>query len=356
MRVLVTGGAGYVGCRLVPRLLDLGYDVTVYDTLYFGNNLPKNDPLLRAVQGDVRDTEHLAAELQGVDTVLHLACISNDPSVELDESLSRTINYECFEPMVVAAKDAGVRRFVYCSTSSVYGISDAPNVTEEHPLVPITLYNRYKGMCEPLLFKHQDDDFCCTVIRPSTICGYSPRQRLDLAVNILTNLAVNKGVITVFGGRQMRPNLHIEDMVDAYLLLINAPKERIAGETFNIGKQNLSLADLAEKVKAVVETEFGRKVDIETQPLFDERSYQVNSDKIRRALGFQPKRTVEDAVADLCCAFRAGKLPDSLTDDKYVNVKRMRKIWEELYRGTPESEFDPLKGHLSEIDMVRMRA
>ena len=356
MRILVTGGAGFVGCRLVPRLLDAGHKVVVYDALYFGNNLPMKDPDLRVVKGDVRDTAYLAAWMCGSDVVLHLACISNDPSFELDESLSRTINYECFEPMVVAAKQAGVKRFVYCSTSSVYGISDAPNVTEDHPLVPITLYNKYKGMCEPLLFKHQSDDFTCTVIRPSTICGYSPRQRLDLAVNILTNLAVNKGVITVFGGKQLRPNLHIEDMVDAYLLLIDAPKERIAGETFNVGKQNLSLADLAVKVKAVVETEFPYNVEIETKPLFDERSYQVNSDKIKRVLGFAPKRTIEDAVADLCCAFRAGKLPDSLTDDRYFNVKRMHKVWEDTYRNAPDPEFDPLKGHLSEIDMVRMRA
>ena len=163
----------------------------------------------------------LAEALAGQDAVLHLACISNDASFELDEKLSETINYDCFEPMVIAAKKAGVKRFVYCSSSSVYGVSDSPDVTEDHPLVPLTLYNKFKGMCEPMLWKHKADDFTCVVIRPATVCGYSPRTRLDLSVNILTNHAVNKGTITVFGGNQMRPNLHVEDMVDAYLLMLD---------------------------------------------------------------------------------------------------------------------------------------
>jgi len=209
-------------------------------------------------------------------------------------------------------------------------------------------------MCEPLLFKHQSDDFTCVTIRPSTICGYGPRQRLDLAVNILTNLAVNKGVITVYGGKQMRPNLHIEDMVDCYMLLIDAPKKKIAGQTFNVGKQNLSIADLAELVKGVVMAECGIEATIETQPVFDERSYQVNSDKIKNVLGFVPSRSVADAVRDLCVAFRDGLLPNSLEDDRYYNVKRMQKVWPEIYKDAPPSAFDPAAGHLSEIDLKRM--
>ncbi|MEZ5785634.1 MAG: SDR family oxidoreductase [Xanthobacteraceae bacterium] len=325
--VLVTGGAGYVGHVLTPRLLDAGYNVTVYDALYFGCRLP-NRPNLRVIKGDIRDPAKLSEALAGQNAVLHLACISNDASFELDEKLSETINYQCFEPMVVAARNAGVSRFVYCSSSSVYGVSEAPDVTEEHPLVPLTLYNKFKGMCEPLLFKHKADDFTCVVIRPATVCGYSPRTRLDLSVNILTNHAVNKGTITVFGGAQMRPNLHVDDMADAYLLMLEAPQDKIQGEIFNIGFQNRSIADIAEIVKRVVEEEMPEKGEIKivTTPTNDMRSYHVNSEKVGRVLGFVPKRTIEDAVHDLARAFRNHLLPDSFDDDWYYNVRTMKAL------------------------------
>lgn len=326
-RVLVTGGAGYVGHVLTPRLLDEGYEVVVYDTMYFGNALPQGRAGLTVVQADVRDTKRFRAAVEGCDSVLHLACISNDPSFELDEGLSTSINYECFEPLVTTAKAAGVRRFVYCSSSSVYGVSDAPEVTEDHPLVPLTLYNKYKGMCEPLLFKHQTPDFTCVTIRPATLCGYSPRCRLDLTVNILTNHAVNRGKITVFGGAQKRPNLHIEDMVDAYLLMLRAPAEKIAGETFNIGYQNHTVMEIAQMVKSVVEQEMPAlaPIAIERTETNDNRSYHINSDKIARVLGFRPKRNIEDAVRDLCRAFTAGKLPNSLEDERYFNVRTLKQ-------------------------------
>ena len=325
--VLVTGGAGYVGHVLVPRLLESDYSVTVYDALYFGCRLP-NHPSLRVIQGDIRDTAALAQALTGQDAVLHLACISNDASFDLDEKLSTTINYDCFEPMVIAAKDAGVKRFVYCSSSSVYGVSDSPQVTEDHPLVPLTLYNKLKGLCEPLLWKHKADDFTCVVIRPATVCGYSPRMRLDLSVNILTNHAVNKGTITVFGGDQMRPNLHIEDMVDAYMLMLTAPHAKIHGETFNIGFQNHSIAELARTVKKVVEHDMPEhgEVNIVTTPSNDYRSYHVNSDKIGRVLGFKPMRSIEDAVRDVTRAFGNHLLPNSFDDDQYYNVRTMKKL------------------------------
>jgi nucleoside-diphosphate-sugar epimerase len=326
-KVLVTGGAGYVGHVLTPRLLAEGYEVTVYDALYFGCRLP-NDPKLRVIQGDIRDTSKLAHALEGQDAVLHLACISNDASFELDEKLSETINYACFEPMVLAAKKAGVKRFVYASSSSVYGVSDSPDVTEDHPLVPLTLYNKFKGMCEPILWKHKSDDFTSIVIRPATVCGYSPRTRLDLSVNILTNHAVNKGTITVFGGNQMRPNLHVEDMVDAYLVMLEAPHEKVHGETFNIGFQNHSIAEIANVVKRVVEEGMPEKGDIKivTTPSNDMRSYHVNSDKVKRVLGFTPKRSIEDAVRDLTRAFQNHLLPQSFDDDWYYNVRTMKKI------------------------------
>ncbi|HEX5864698.1 MAG TPA: SDR family oxidoreductase [Casimicrobiaceae bacterium] len=325
-KVVVTGGAGYVGHVLTPRLLAAGYQVTVYDTLYFGCRLP-NDPKLTVIKGDIRDAAKLTEVFKGQDAILHLACISNDASFELDPKLSETINYAAFEPMVLAAKKAGVQCFVYCSSSSVYGVSDSPDVTEEHPLVPLTLYNKYKGLCEPILLKHMSDDFTCVVIRPATICGYSPRTRLDLSVNILTNHAVNKGTITVFGGAQMRPNLHIDDMADAYLLMLEAPREKVHGETFNIGFQNHSIADLASIVKRVVEEEMPDhgEIKIVTTPSNDNRSYHVNSNKIQRVLGFKPKRSIEDAVRDLARGFRNYLLPNSFDDDWYYNVRTMKK-------------------------------
>jgi nucleoside-diphosphate-sugar epimerase len=325
--VLITGGAGYVGHVLTPRLLAAGYKVTVFDTLYFGANFP-NDPNLTVIKGDVRDTAKFKEAVKGQDAVLHLACISNDASFELDENLSKTINYDCFEALVVAAKEAKVKRFVYASSSSVYGVSDSPNVTEDHPLIPLTLYNKFKGMCEPLLWKHKADDFTCVTIRPATVCGYSPRTRLDLSVNILTNHAVNKGVITVFGGNQMRPNLHVEDMVDAYEMMLEAPHEKIHGETFNIGFQNYSIMDIAKMVQKVVQEEIpGREnIEIVTTPSNDNRSYHVNSDKVRRVLGFEPKRSIEDAVRDLARAFRNHLLENSFENDAYYNVRTMKKI------------------------------
>jgi nucleoside-diphosphate-sugar epimerase len=327
--VLVTGGAGYCGSLLVPQLLAEGYNVTVYDLLYFGDSfLPKDNPRLKVIPGDIRDLAKLNSALQNQDVVLSLACISNDASFELDESLSTTINLDAFEPMVVAAKKAGVKRFVYASSSSVYGVSDKPNVTEDHPLVPLTLYNKYKGMCEPLLLKHTDDRFVGVVFRPATVCGYAPRLRLDLSVNILTNHAVTNNKITVFGGSQLRPNLHVQDYADLCKLLLVAPTEKIANQIFNCGYQNMTIMEIAHMVKKVVEQELPQKapIDIVTTPTDDNRSYHINSDKIKKTLGFAPKHTIEEAVRDLCRAFRDGKIPNSFSDDRFYNVRTLKKL------------------------------
>ena len=327
-KVVVFGGGGYCGSVVVPQLVNEGWDVTVFDTFWYGTeHLPKN-PKLRLVQGDVRDIAKVTEALAGQQHVLHLSCISNDASFELDEKLSTSVNLDSFEPLVIAAKKAGVKRFVFASSSSVYGVSDKPDVTEDHPLVPLTLYNKYKGMCEPLLLKHTDKDFVGVVFRPATVCGYAPRQRLDLSVNILTNHAVNKGKITVFGGDQLRPNLHVQDYTDLCKLLLTAPDEKIANQIFNCGFQNMSIMDIAKTVKKVVEELFPEKgeIPIVVTSSDDPRSYHINSGKIKQALGFQPKHSIEDAVRDLCKAFREGKLPNSFDDNKYFNVRTMKAI------------------------------
>jgi len=324
----VTGGAGYVGCVLVPKLLSRGYRVTVFDLMLFGSDGLASHPNLEVVRGDIRDTAHVASAVRGSDAVIHLAAISNDPSFELDPDLSRSINFDSFEPMVVACKTAGVRRFVYASTSSVYGVSDSPEVTEEHPLVPLTDYNKYKGMSEPFLLKHQSPQFTTVVLRPATVFGYSPRMRLDLTVNILTNHAVNRGVITVFGGTQKRPNIHIDDLAELYISFLEWPDASIAGETFNAGYENHTVADLAEMVKRVVEAEMPERapVRIETTRSNDLRSYHVSSRKLAEKLRWAPARTIEDGVRDLCHAFKAGRLPRSLDDDKYINVRTVKAL------------------------------
>jgi nucleoside-diphosphate-sugar epimerase len=327
-KILVTGGAGYKGCILVPKLLAKGYEVVVFDLmLTYDRGLPEHKNLT-VIKGDIRDQKAYKKAVTGCDQVIHMACISNDPSYELDSNLSKTINYDCFENLVTDSKAAGVSRFIYISSSSVYGVSDAPAVTEEHPLLPLSEYNKYKGLCEPILFKHQSDNFTTVIFRPATVCGYSPRMRFDLSINILTNLAYNNGVITVFGGKQKRPNIHIEDITDLYVDAIEYPKEKIAGEIFNAGYENHTISQLAEFIKGVVEREFPQKapITIKTTESNDNRSYHVNSDKIARILGWKPKRTIEDAIKDICDAFRRGEFPDSLSNDKYSNVKTIKQL------------------------------
>lgn len=321
--VLVTGGAGYVGSVLVPKLLANGYRVKVLDLYLYGENVldaVKDHPDLEQIKGDIRDRALLEKVLPGTDAVIHLACISNDPSFELNPQLGKSINYDAFLGLVEVSRQCRVKRFIYASTSSVYGIKEEENVTEDLPLEPLTDYSKYKVLCEEVLLKEQSPDFTTVIARPATVCGYSPRLRLDLVVNILTNLAINTGRITVHGGQQKRPNIHIEDVTDFYVRLLEYPDEMVAGKIFNVGLENHRVSELADMVQKVVGKE---GVEIVTSPTSDNRSYHISSEKARRELGFELKHSVEEAIKDLRDAFQAGKIPNPMDDIRYYNIKTM---------------------------------
>lgn len=328
-KIFITGGAGYCGARLIPILLSEGYQITVFDKFYFGKEcMPKASKNLALIEGDIRDVQLLRNSSKGHDVFISLACISNDASFELDPKLSTSVNLDAFGPMVKCAKDNGIKLFIYASTSSVYGVSDQKNVTEEHPLVPLTLYNDFKGKCEPILFEHTDDDFVGVVFRPATVCGFSPRQRFDVTVNILTNLAVNRGEITVFGGDQLRPNLHILDYCEVLKLFLSSDTNLICNETFNVGYENLSINQIATMVRDTVLSQFDNMTDIKIvrSPSNDPRSYHINSEKIKNKLGFHPKFSIENAIIELCDAFKKKYYRNSLDNEIYYNVKRLKSI------------------------------
>ena len=321
-KILITGGAGYVGAVLVPCLLDEGYNVTVLDLMIYGEDVLKTHPKLVAIKGDIRDISLLIKIIPCHDAMIHLACISNDPSFELNPDLGKSINLDAFEPLVEISKASGVQRFIYASSSSVYGVKEEKDVHENMLLEPLTDYSRFKADCEKILAKYQSPEFTTVTIRPATVCGYSPRQRLDVVVNILTNLAFHKREISVFGGNQLRPNIHITDMVEAYLALLRAPKETIAGEIFNAGCENQTVLDLAETVQKVI----GDDVKLVATPTNDNRSYHISSKKIADKLEFVAKHTIKEAVEDLKRALESGLLPNSLENELYFNIKRMQSL------------------------------
>ncbi len=324
LSVCVTGGAGYVGAVLVPKLLAAGHRVTVLDWFLYGDDVLASvaqHPHLTKIVGDIRDETLLRRVLPEHDVVIHLACISNDPSFELNPDLGRAVNYEAFEPLVRMARECGVRRFVYASSSSVYGVKAEENVVEEMSLEPLTDYSRYKALCEDILLQQQRDDFVALILRPATVCGYSPRLRLDLTVNILTTHALTKGVITVFGGAQKRPNIHIDDMSDVYVRAMQWSDASIAGKIYNVGYHNHTVREIADIVRGVVSPD----VEIVTHATNDLRSYHVSSGKIAREHDFTAHRSIENAAQDLVAAFRAGKIRDPLTNPKYYNIKMMQQ-------------------------------
>ncbi len=324
-RVLITGGAGYVGSALVPSLLEKGFNVIVYDLYLYGEVFQKykGHPGLLEVKADIRDRSALLEASRGCDAMIHLACISNDPSYDLDPKLGKSINYDAFFNIIDAMKKNRIRRLIYASSSSVYGIKEQNDVTEDATLEPLTDYSRFKVACEKALADLKDCPFEYVVVRPATVCGYAPRLRLDVVVNILVmNALVNKK-IKIFGGDQLRPNINIKDMVRVYELLLEAPKEKIHGQIFNAGYQNYPVRRIAQIVKEACEDP---SIEFEVVPTDDNRSYHINSDKIRRVLGFENRFTIQDAVQSLVDAWKKGLINDPLNNPMYHNIKRMKEV------------------------------
>lgn len=322
-RVLVTGGAGYVGSILVPKLINRGLNVRILDLMLFGEhgleNIKNGCEIFR---GDIRDSKLVKECIKNTDYIIHLAAISNDPCSNLNPDLTRQVNYEATKNLAKLAKEEGITRFIFASSSSVYGIREEENVSENLELRPITIYSKTKALAEEAIKEFNDKDFSTTSIRSATICGYSPRQRLDLVVNIFASDAILKREITVNGGEQKRPNVHIDDITSLYAELLSIPKEKISGETFNYGKENYSLNQIAEIVGEIV----GEDVKIKKNPKTpDSRSYHISSEKIEQKLSLYPKKTIRDAVQDLKNAFEIGLIP-SPEDTKYRNVARMKEI------------------------------
>jgi nucleoside-diphosphate-sugar epimerase len=304
-------------------LLAAEYDVTVLDLFLYGDDVLSTvagDSSLRQIRGDLRNVADVKKALCGVTDVVHLACISNDPSFELNPELGRSINFTCFGPLVDEAKAAGVSRFIYASSSSVYGVRDELNVTEDLALRPLTEYSKYKALCEEVLDAKRESGFTAVTIRPATVCGYSPRLRLDLTVNILTNHAVTNGVIRVFGGQQMRPNIHIGDMTDLYLAALGWPQANVDGRVYNAAYDNKRVIEIAESVRTVV----GKDVRLTIEASEDTRSYHISSAKLAAEQGFLARRTVEDAIQDIVAAFSAGLIVNSMKNSRYYNIKTMQ--------------------------------
>jgi len=321
-KIFITGGAGYVGSKLVPKLLALDYEVTVLDLMIYGESVLDDHNKLKKIKGDIRNENLLKKIIPSHDIVIHLACISNDPSYELNPTLGKSINYDAFEPLVQISSDNNVNRFIYASSSSVYGIKKEKNVTEDMKLEPLTDYSKFKGDCERILNSYKSDNFVTTTIRPSTVCGYAKRQRLDLVVNILTNHAYHNRKIKVFGGDQLRPNVHIDDMVNSYIAVLDAPTQKINGQIFNVGFKNQSVNELANEVKEII----GNDVKIINTTSDDNRSYHVSSEKIKEILGFSTKHTVKNAVLDLKTAFEKKILINTFNNEFFYNIKRMNNI------------------------------
>ncbi|MDP1728835.1 MAG: SDR family oxidoreductase [archaeon] len=321
-KVLITGGAGYIGSVLVPKVLAAGFEVRVLDLMLFGNRgLESVRGKCEVFSGEIRDSKLVERCLEDVEAVIHLASVANDPCADLDPKLTEAVNFQATIDLARKAKEKGVGRFIYSSTGSVYGVKKELNITEESSTNPITVYAKTKAESEKIVIAYNDNNFTTVALRPATTGGYSPRMRLDLVVNILTNQAVNTGKLIVHGGEQMRPSIDIQDITDYYVHLLNAPKEKIGGQVFNASCDNYKVMEIAETVRDVV----GKHVELEVSETRDLRSYPMVSEKITRVLGLKPQRTLADTVGGLKYAFETGKIPNP-ENSIYRNIETMKKL------------------------------
>lgn len=308
MKVLVTGACGYKGTVLVPKLLAAGHDVIAVDIMWFGNFLPPH-ARLRVIKADVRNIDDIP--LSGVDAIIHLSSVANDPCGDLDPKLTWEISCLATMQLVDRAVRRGVSRFIYASSGSVYGVKAEPDVTEDLELTPISEYNKTKMVAERVILSYADQ-IGVQIIRPATVCGFSPRMRFDVSVNMLTMQAITRENITVFGGSQTRPNIHIDDITDVYVFMLDHPEH---SGIYNAGFENISIMQIAQRV---VEHAPAKITVTESN---DPRSYRVNSDKLL-ATGFRPRKTVDHAIRELVHKFRSGALKD---EPRFHNLKWMQQ-------------------------------
>ena len=320
-KILVLGGGGYVGCNLVRKLIKKNYQVIVYDLFLYKKDVFTDilyNKNLKLISGDIRDLNKLETYLENIDIIIHLACISNDPSYELNPNLGKDINFDCFPKLINIIKKFNIKQFIYASSSSVYGVKEESSVTEELKAEPITDYSKFKLECEGILL-NENVKYNKTIIRPATVCGYSERQRLDVIVNILTNHAYFNKKIIIHGGDQLRPNIHIDDMSESYLEVIkNADASN--NEIFNVGDENYSVNKLAEMVNS-----FCPDAKLIREKVIDQRSYKISSDKIFNKIGFKTKKKISNAISDLVNAFETKILINTFNDDQYYNIKIVKK-------------------------------
>ncbi|MEU0530640.1 NAD-dependent epimerase/dehydratase family protein [Amycolatopsis tolypomycina] len=327
--VSVSGGGGYVGSVLVPLLLAGGHRVRVLDLFLFGEQTLPAHPMLEIHRGDIRDDTAVSRWLSGSDVAIHLAGIANDPSCALDRALSWDINVGGSSTIIDAARRSGVRLFVYTSSASVYGRAEDRPVDEESPTAPITVYGETKLRTEELLRAAAGPDFRPVIIRPAALYGYSPRLRLDLTVNLFANHAVHRGAVTVFGGAQLRPTLHVADLCRLILALLRNSWQAQHCAVFNAGNENSTVQQIASRVVDAVNSRLGTahsRATVSTVASDDQRSYAIDSTAVRRILGFRPARAMEAGVDGLCDAFSRDLVPDPLDDDRYYNVRRVQRL------------------------------